>query len=72
MSEKIKCRILRETERAILIRQEMPNREAVEAWIPRSQCDHLSKGPSEPDGSRSATITMAGWLVDQHNLRAEA
>ena len=72
MNEKIKCRILRETERAILIRQETGNREAIEAWIPRSQCDHLSKGPTLNDGSREATITMAAWLVDQHNLRAEA
>jgi len=72
MSEKVKCRILRETERAILIHQEAENREIIQAWIPRSQCDHLSKGPLQPDGSREATITMATWLIDKHNLKSEA
>jgi len=71
MSAKVKCRIMRETEKALLIRQETPNRESIETWIPRSQCDHISKGPLSPEGSRDGTITMAGWLADKHNLRME-
>jgi len=71
MSVIIKCRIMRETEKAVLIRQEFPNREMVETWIPRSQCDHLSKGTFLADGSREATITLAGWLADKYNLRTE-
>jgi hypothetical protein len=71
MSDKVKCVIVRETEKALFIRQEQPNRVPVEVWIPRSQCDHVSKMP-DGKGAITATVTMAGWLVDKHNLRAEA
>jgi hypothetical protein len=69
MSAKVRCIILRETEKAIQIRQQQPNREAVEAWIPRSQCDHISK---MPDGNVvRGTVTMRTWLADKHNLAVE-
>lgn len=72
MSAIVKCKILMETEKAVLIEQ--PSFEfhpIVTCWIPRSQCDHLSKGPVKPDNTRDATITMADWLADKHNLRCE-
>jgi len=72
MSVQIKCRILRETEAAILIEQAHPEAHgSIECWLPRSQCDHLSKGPVRPDGSRDATITLAAWLAEKHDLETE-
>ena len=71
MSAIIKCRIMRETEMGVLIRQTIDGLGSREVWIPRSQCEHLSKGPMQPDGSRDATITMAGWLAEQHSLETE-
>lgn len=71
MSAKINCTILRETDKAIQIRQESRNREPVETWIPRSQCDHISKRPSE-SGDINATVTMATWLADERGLQEEA
>jgi hypothetical protein len=71
MSSKVKCAILRETDRALQIRQEAQNRDPVVAWIPRSQCDHISKRP-DGNGGVEAIVTMADWLVEKHNLREEA
>lgn len=71
MSVQIKCRIVRESEKAIFIRQEIGKGAYTALWIPRSQCDHLSKGPIQADGSRDATITMAEWLAEKHNLETQ-
>ena len=67
MSAKFRCRILRETDAAILVKQEIRNREPVEAWIPRSQCDHISKLPDDKDGI-PATITAATWIIEKKGL----
>jgi len=72
MSDRVKCRIILETEAALLIEQ--PRFEfhaAIECWIPRSQCDHISKGPKQPDGTRDAVVTMAEWLVEKRGFRTE-
>lgn len=72
MSVKVKCRIIVETEAGLLIEQ--PRFElqvAVESWIPRSQCDHISKGPLQEDGTRDATVTMADWLADKCGFNTE-
>ena len=72
MSATVKCRILRETHAAVFLEQPQPDQgRTVQCWIPRSVCERLSKGPRQGDGSRDATITMAGWLADKHNLETE-
>jgi hypothetical protein len=69
MSAKFKCRILRETDAAILIQQEPPNRQATQTWIPRSQCDHISKMPDgKPETGIPATVTCADWIIDKKGL----
>jgi hypothetical protein len=70
MNASIKCEIVRETEKALLVKQSRPNRDPVEAWIPRSQCDHISK---RPEGEKvTATIKVASWIVDKAGLVEEA
>jgi len=72
MSVKVKCRIILETEAALLIEQPRDGlRIAIECWIPRSQCDHISKGPLKEDYTRDATVTMAEWLADKRGFRTE-
>lgn len=68
MSAKFKCSIIKETDAALLIRQEIENREPVETWIPRSQCDHISKGLMRGDGSRDATITASEWIIEKKGI----
>jgi hypothetical protein len=67
-NDKVECRIMRETDAALLLRQEMPNREPVEAWVPRSLCAHISKRPKEGVEGVPATVTMAQWKAEQLNL----
>lgn len=67
MSAKFRCRILRETDSAILVKQEIQNRQPVEAWIPRSQCDHISKLPDGKEGI-PATITCPDWIIEKKGL----
>lgn len=67
MSAKFTCRIIRETDRALFVRQTIPDRQTVETWIPRSQCDHISKLPDGGDGI-PATITTADWIMDEKGL----
>lgn len=71
MSVQVKCRLLRETDRALLLQQLGDNGAGIECWIARSQCDHISKGALAPDGSRDATVTMPQWLADRHKLETE-
>lgn len=73
MGAKVKCRILRETPDALHVTQDSKThgRFASGTWIPRSQCDHISKGPQREDGSRDATVTVAEWLVSKSGLKAE-
>jgi len=72
MSVKVKCRIILETEAALYIEQpRFEFKSAVECWIPRSQCDHISKGPLKEDNTRDATVTMAEWLADKRGFRTE-
>jgi len=72
MSVQVKCRILMETENAVLIEQLSEGfLPPVGCWIPRSQCDHLSKGPMQPDNTRDAVITIADWLAEKHKLRTQ-
>lgn len=72
MSCKVKCRIIAETEKALLLEQaDLLPTDRVECWIPRSQCDHISKGPLKEDGTREATVTMADWLADKRGFRTE-
>jgi hypothetical protein len=67
VSAKFRCRILEERDLALLVRQEIPNREPVEVWIPRSQCDHISKRPDDKEGI-PATITAADWILEKKGL----
>jgi len=62
---RVECQIIRETERAILLRQG-----AIEEWIPRSVCHHISKRPSAGD-QENAVITMDAWLADDRGLDSE-
>ena len=72
MSDKVKCRIILETESALLIEQpRLEFHTAIECWIPRSLCEHISKGPKRPDGTRDAIVTMSGWLADKRGFRTE-
>lgn len=69
MSAKFKCRILRETEGAIQIHQEIPNRHALQTWIPRSQCEHISKlRDDKPELGVPATITCADWIIEKKGI----
>ena len=47
------------------------NTGSVQCWVPRSQCEHISKGPPFADGSRDATVTLPGWLARDKNLNWE-
>ncbi len=67
MSARFTCRILRETDKALQIRQEIPNRHTTTAWIPRSQCKHIFKLPDDGKGS-PATITTADWIIEEKGL----
>lgn len=67
MSAKFKCRIIDETDGAIKVRQEIPNRHALETWVPRSQIDHISKLPDGKPGI-PATITCADWIIDKKGI----
>lgn len=62
------CEILRETEKAVQVEQ--VNRGAsLKAWIPLSQCSHLSKdAPKVKGGPRKATITMSEWIAEKSGL----
>lgn len=60
---------------AVHVRQEIPNRTPVIAWLPRSQCGHISKlpvKPGQPLSPREAVITVPDWLCDQHDFQPEA
>ncbi len=72
MSAKFRCCILKESEKALLVRQEIPNRAPVETWIPRSQCDHISKEPRTDGEPVAATITCADWLMEKKGLTENA
>lgn len=67
MSAKFHCRILRETEAGLQIRQDVENRAVVQTWIPRGQCIHISK---RPDGSSEipATITCEDWIIEEKGI----
>lgn len=68
----VKCRIVRETERALLIQQPLPDQHGTrECWIARSECHHISKGPLGADGSRDGTVRMSAWLAQVNALEIE-
>ena len=71
MSVQVKCRILRETEQAVQVCQENGTDRPVICWVARSQCDHISKGPVQPDGSRDGVVTMPEWLANVNQLEEE-
>lgn len=62
----VECWILRETEKAILIRQS-----ALEEWIPRSLCHHISKRPGKNHAEIEAVVTMDEWIADDRGLESE-
>jgi len=72
MSAKFKCLIVQETEAALLVRQEIPNRTPVEEWIPRSQCEHISKQPAVNQSAIPATITAKSWILEKKGLTENA
>jgi hypothetical protein len=64
---KVKGTILRETELALLLRQEGETRET---WIPRGQCHHISRRLTDDD-TISAVIELPEWLAEAKELEIE-
>lgn len=68
---KVRALLVDETEKALQLSQESPNRSPVKAWVPRSQCRHISKLPmskAEQDVfaqtfERPVVVELADWLV---------
>ena len=66
---RVKCVIIRETEKALLIRQDQKEINATqEVWVPRSQCSHISKLGRNKTGFFDATIEMSEWLAEEKEL----
>ena len=69
MKVRVQCRIMRETEKSILIRQEEPNSDPINVWIPVLQCGHIAH--LEDDGKKgiSVQITITDRLANKHHLK---
>lgn len=68
----VKGRLLDETAKALQIYQkEGILKEPVTAWVPLSQCDHVSKGAKTPEG-REVTVIMYEWIAKEKMLDYEA
>jgi hypothetical protein len=56
---------LKESAEAIQLRQSIPNRGPVTAWVPLSQVDHISKHGKNKDGETPCVVTMTDWIAEQ-------
>lgn len=63
-----KLTLLRETEKAIQVRQEQARGTSTTAWIPVSQIDHRITYGTNPDGTKDITITIPTWLCEAKEL----
>ena len=65
MKDRVECVIMEERDQALLLRQDRPNRERVEEWVPRSQVTHVSKRPKAGVEGVPAVVTMTQWICEK-------
>ena len=57
--------IVRETEKALLLKQTIRHETIAEVWVPKSQMDYIKRHPKSPDGSQQCDNKIPDWLADE-------
>lgn len=67
---KVEGILLEDTGNALLVAQRTSKKERKD-WIPRSQCDRISKGPVDQMKPRSVTVICNEWIAKKIALKSE-